>query len=270
MTSATKFDESGDSADLQALFDSIAAGHPPPTPAAEPDPAGDSPELEALFESVAAQVAGTAPGKEATSVGSEGAGEVFQRLGHLARKLHDALRELGYDKAIERAAQEIPDARDRLQYIARMTEQAAVKVLNAVDLAKPALTEVQSAGEALAARWEKLFSGQIQIDEFKRLMMDSRAYFMAAPARLKSVDAQLNEIMLAQDFQDLTGQVIKKVIELVQSIEGQLLQLLLETMPPEKRREAEGLMNGPVIDANQGDVVTSQGQVDELLESLGF
>ena len=80
------------------------------------------------------------------------------------------------------------------------------------------------------------------------------------------------EIVMAQDFQDLTGQVVKKVIDLAQQLETQLLQVLIEAMPEEKKAEApEGLMNGPVINAaGRGDVVTSQAQVDDLLESLGF
>ncbi|MCX7896705.1 MAG: protein phosphatase CheZ [Rhodocyclaceae bacterium] len=266
MTKPFKYDESGDSADLQALFDSIAAGNPPPAPSQEEEASGDSPELQALFDSIAAQAGASAPAAGTAAVSED----VFQRIGHLARKLHDALRELGYDKAIEQAAREIPDARDRLNYIARMTEQAAVKVLNACDIAKPALGEVERTGRELAQRWGQLFSGQIEIDDFKRLMRDSYAFFQSAPRHLATVNEQLNEIVLAQDFQDLTGQVIKKVIELVHNIETQLLQLLIETMPPEKRQEASGLMNGPVIDATRADVVTSQAQVDELLESLGF
>ena len=83
---------------------------------------------------------------------------------------------------------------------------------------------------------------------------------------------QALEIIMAQDFQDLTGQVIKKVVEMVQGLETQLLGLLLEAMPEQRKAEApEGLLNGPVISsAGRGDVVTSQAQVDDLLESLGF
>ena len=78
--------------------------------------------------------------------------------------------------------------------------------------------------------------------------------------------------MMAQDFQDLTGQVIKKVVDLAQGLEQQLLQVLLEAMPAERKTEAsESLMNGPVISAvGREDVVSNQEQVDDLLESLGF
>jgi chemotaxis protein CheZ len=84
--------------------------------------------------------------------------------------------------------------------------------------------------------------------------------------------AHITEIMLAQDFHDLTGQVIRKIVAVAASLEEQLVALLLEATPPEKRQlvESNGL-SGPVVDANgRNDVVTNQAQVDDLLESLGF
>lgn len=274
MVKPINFDESGDSADLQALFDSIATESTLPPPAPEPDASGDSDDLQSLFDSVSEQVASAT---EAASDIPLGAGHesheeaVFNRIGHLARKMHDSLRELGYDKALEETARQIPDARERLTYIARMTEQAASRVLNATDIAKPAQDELAQVVKVLGGRWDRMFANQLSVDEFKALAADTRHFFAAAPAKIDITNAQLTEIMLAQDFQDLTGQVIKKVVEMVQGIETQLLQVLIEAMPDEKKVEAGGLMNGPVINADgRSDVVTSQEQVDDLLESLGF
>jgi len=273
MGKPVNFDESGDSEDLQALFDSIAAGSAPapePVPARGPDPAGDSDELQALFDSVASQVDETAvPAAEPATSQDEA---VFARLGHLARQLHDSLCQLGYDKALEETARQIPDARQRLAYIAQMTEQAASRVLNATDIAKPIQDELAARSEALAARWDKMFANQLSVDEFKALCADSRGYFQEAPVKIKATTEQLMEIMMAQDFQDLTGQVIKKVVDMAQDLEGQLMQVLIAAIPPERRAAApSGLMNGPVISADgRADVVTTQSQVDDLLESLGF
>lgn len=275
MVKPVKFDESGDSQDLQALFDSIAAGGgvPAPTPVAEPDQSGDSDELQALFDSVSADVVGQAPASptvESVSAGSEE--DVFNRLGHLARQLHDNLRELGYDKVLEDTARQIPDARQRLTYIVQMTEQAASRVLNATDIAKPLQDELLVGAQAMAGRWDQMFASQLSVDEFKALAADTRAFFQQAPRKITKTSEQLNEIMMAQDFQDLTGQVIRKVVDLVQGLEGQLLQVLIEAIPAERKVEVStGLMNGPVISAEgRSDVVTSQSQVDDLLESLGF
>lgn len=279
MVKPIKFDETGDSADLQALFDSIATGSVPAVPSvADADPSGDSSDLQALFDSVSVQVAASATAAEPAPPVAAGHGDaavqeaVYNRIGHLARKLHDSLRELGYDKSLEETARQIPDACERLNYIAQMTEQAAARVLNAVDIAKPAQDEIAAVVKALGVRWERMFANQLSVDEFKQLAADSRVFFAAAPARLAVTQAQLNEIMMAQDFQDLTGQVIKRVVGVVQNFETQLLQVLIESMPEDRKAAVpEGLMSGPVIDAaRRTDVVTSQAQVDDLLESLGF
>jgi chemotaxis protein CheZ len=278
MANPIKADDGSDSEDLQALFDSIAAGAPPaPPPApARSDATGDSDDLQALFDSVAqTQSVGAAASAPEGSADGGGPQEeaVFNRLGHLARQLHDSLRGLGVDKLLEDTAQHvIPDARQRLQYIAQMTEQAASRVLNAADIAKPVQDELIARSEAMSKRWDKMFANQLSVDEFKMLAADTRTYFAEAPPKLKITNDQLMEIMMAQDFQDLTGQVIKKIVDVVQNMETQLLALLIEAMPEQRKAEApEGLLNGPVISAaGRSDVVTSQAQVDDLLESLGF
>ena len=197
---------------------------------------------------------------------------MFNRLGHLARQLHDSLRGLGVDKMLADTANQIPDARQRLSYIARMTEQAAARVLNAGDIAKPVQDELMARSEAMSKRWDKMFASQLSVEEFKTLAADTRTYFAEAPPKLKITNDQLMEIMMAQDFQDLTGQVIKKVVDVVQGMETQLLSVLIEAMPEQRKAEApDGLLNGPVVSSEgRSDLVTSQKQVDDLLESLGF
>ena len=276
MAKPIKIDEAGDSADLQELFDSIAVGASTPPPSPEPDPSGDSDDLQALFDSVSDQVATPADSAEPLVSDDVSGGNsqeaVFNRIGHMARKLHDSLRELGYDKSLEEAARQIPDARERLTYIAKMTEQAASRVLNATDIAQPNQNELAKVVSTMSARWDKMFANQLSVEEFKALAADTRTFFAVAPEKIEITNQQLNEIIMAQDFQDLTGQVIKRVVDMVQGFETQLLQVLIEAMPDEKKAAApEGLMNGPVISAaGRSDVVTSQEQVDDLLESLGF
>lgn len=250
---------------------------------------GDSDDLEALFDSIVMASQSTEPDAEAKSqespatvppsvVTSDDSGEVrgdkvFSSLGHMTRKLHDTLRELGYDKSLEKAVEGlIPDTRDRLNYIAVMTEQAAERALSATEAAQPLQEKLESGAAVLAGKWDQMFSNQLSADEFKQLVSDTRTYLHEVPTHTQATNAQLMEIMMAQDFQDLTGQVIKKVIDLAQQVEKQLLQLLIDSTPAEKRSEVDaGLLNGPVINAEgRSDVVTDQQQVDDLLESLGF
>lgn len=271
MSTPAKFDDAGDSDDLQALFDSIAVGSPPPPPPAPAARAvsasGDSDDLQALFDSVAGESA-AAPSAPA----GDSEHEMFNKVGSMARQLHDSLRGLGYDRALEEAASQIPDAQQRLAYVAQLTEQAATRVLAATELAKPLQDSLLADSENLSARWDKMFANQLSVDEFKQLAADTRGFFSAAPSKVRSTNEQLTEIMMAQDFQDLTGQVIKKIVDLAQDLERQLVNVLLEAMPEDRKAAVpEGLMNGPVISAEgRTDVVTSQSQVDDLLESLGF
>lgn len=280
MSKKSKVDPMGDSDELQALFDSIAAdpfaaaggGAEPAASILPVDESGDNDELQALFDAVAEQAAEPAGGGgESVAAASEGV--VYNRLGQLARQVHDALRELGLDTTLHRAAEAVPDARQRLAYVARTTEQAASRVLNATDVAAPIQAELASGADALCARWDELYAGRLSPEAFRELSADTRAFLGAVGEGARGTGAQLHEIMMAQDFQDLTGQVIKRLVELTRTLETQLLQVLIEAAPAQalEPEQAAGLLNGPVIDAaGRSDVVQDQAQVDELLERLGF
>lgn len=290
---------SSDSPELEALFDSIVQPAPaaPAAPAASGSDAGDSPDLEALFDSIAtvsmAEAKAPAPtvatpevetlldsiaqaitrdGSEQTTGESSCSAHVFSQLGHMTRSLHDLLRELGLDKSIEKAAAALPDSRDRLNYIATMTAQAAERTLNAAEAAQPIQDKLGNTARDLAGKWDRLFGKQLGVEEFRALVQDTQAYLHHVPQQADATNAHLMDIIMAQDFQDLTGQVIKKVLEAAQALEKQLITLLVETSPQEKRDAVRpGLLEGPIVNASgRDDVVSSQEQVDELLESLGF
>ncbi len=277
---------SNDSNDLEALFDSIAADYTPAAPApvapVAPPPAppvssgGDDDELQALFDSVSAEAQGAQVDAAPDSAGADAWPKqeaVFNRIGHMARALHDTLGQLGYDKVLEKSVAALPDAKDRLAYVANLTEQAACRVLNATDIASPLVDQIESGSRALGERWDKVFANQLGPDEFKHLAEETRRFLKEQlPQKAGATHAQLTEIMMAQDFQDLTGQVIKKIVSLAQELETALMGLLIEVVPETKRtHEVASLMNGPVVNAEgRTDVVVNQEQVDDLLDSLGF
>ncbi|KFB72614.1 MAG: chemotaxis regulator CheZ [Candidatus Accumulibacter phosphatis] len=242
----------------------------------EGDGADDSDELQILFDSVvAAQSVAAGTPEAAGSVEQwQGQDRVFQRIGQMARQLHDTLGQLGYHELIENAVAAIPDTRDRLNYVVNLTEQAACRVLNATDLANPLQEELETASATLATKWDALFANRMGVEEFKHLAEETRSFFkQGLPQKTGATKAQLLEIMMAQDFQDLTGQVIKKVVDMAHTLETQLLQVLIEVAPADVKidKKSAGLMNGPVVSSEgRDDVVTTQGQVDDLLESLGF
>lgn len=230
----------------------------------------DSPDLEALFDSIV-QANVAPPAQTQETAGAENAADVITRVGHMTRALHDSLRALGIDKKLESAVAAVPGTRDRLAYVAKLTEQAASRALNATETARPIQEKLSKDAGELAARWDHLLETQPGVDAFKALVLSTREFLCAVPAQAQATNAQLTEVMMAQEFQDLTGQVIKKVADVTHDLEHQLLQLLVENAPPGRREEASGLLNGPAINtAGRSDVVADQEQVDQLLESLGF
>ncbi|MBN7795805.1 protein phosphatase CheZ [Parahaliea mediterranea] len=212
--------------------------------------------------------------------------DLVQRIGQLTRMLRESMRELGLDKEVEKAAQAIPDARERLNYVASMTEQAAERALNAIDRAQPLQNEIEQKAKELDERWQGWFAEPMELDQAKDLVQETRAYLNTVPEVTRATNQELLEIMMAQDFQDLTGQVIKKMMDVIKEVEHQLLQVLLDAVPDGRDRDemqrilddpgagkekAEAsLVNGPQIKPDGEDVVSSQDQVDSLLDELGF
>ena len=218
------------------------------------------------IDSADLSAAGSAAGQSA--IASE---EMLTRVGHMTRTLHESLRGLGFDQLVERASYDIPDARDRLDYVARMTEQAAQRVLGATELASPLQQEIQDHASRLSADWQQALSQPFSEETFRTLAARTVAELEQTQTAAADTRQHLMNIMMAQDFQDLTGQVIRKVTELAHGLEQQLLQLLVDYAPSEKKREVDtGLLNGPQINATGTDVVATQEQVDDLLDSLGF
>ncbi len=201
--------------------------------------------------------------------------EMFQKLGAITRQLHDALHELGYAPVLKGAVEELPDARSRLEYIARLTGEAAEKVLNRVD-------EAKAEQDAVRQHSRQLVDTIRGVPGLKWAMPELVEWSEKIQQSTERTDTHLTEIMMAQDFHDLTGQVIKKVVALAATIEGQLLQLLLEAAPHALHADGDGRprspvpgsreeLAGPVVNPEgRTDVVTSQQDVDDLLSSLGF
>jgi chemotaxis protein CheZ len=272
--------------DFDALFDEVSAQRavaPAVTPAAPAAPSAED-DLEALFDQVSAAqpVAAPAPAAAAAAApdsvavdaaaGDTGAADkpMFERLGGIVRLLHDSLRELGYDKALTEASSQIVDAQDRLEYVASLTEQAANKVLNTLDDGMPAQDALSKKAKVMDTRWADLFDGKLSIDEFKTLAGDSRQFAQAVAEATEAEKARLLDIMMAQDFQDITGQLIKKVVAITKTVEHELAELLRDNAPPAVREKLAAhkpnLMSGPALPS----VALDQDNVDDLLADLGF
>jgi chemotaxis protein CheZ len=255
--------------DFEVLFDQLAAVRVVPVAVAVP--------VAALaIAPVHADALASATDAEADDVAS--GKQMFERLGGIVRLLHDSLRELGYDKALTEAASQIVDAQDRLEYVASLTEQAANKVLNTLDQCMPAQDVLMKSAKDMDLRWAALFDGKLSIEEFKLLAGDSRQFAQVVAAASEAEKARLLEIMMAQDFQDLTGQLIKKVVLITKTVELELANLLRDHAPVEVRDKLIYVAVPPVHGASFAlthgpsapSVALAQSNVDDLLADLGF
>jgi chemotaxis protein CheZ len=191
--------------------------------------------------------------------------EVFQQLGTITRLLHDTMQQLGVMPKLQIATDGLPDARSRLSYIATKTADAANKVLNTVDAAKNEHRQISESTRAMAAL--------IVADPVKAVASGAVMNFVQeVETSTRRIDDHLTDIMMAQDFHDLTGQVVAKVVTLANDLEDSLVKLLIQVVPEGVREQVDpSVLNGPVVNPQgRTDVVSDQSEVDDLLASLGF
>ena len=191
--------------------------------------------------------------------------EVFQQLGNITRVLHDTMQQLGVMPKLQLATDGLPDARSRLSYIANKTAEAANKVLNSVDQAKAEHARITEATRELAKA--------MVADPVRTVASGAVMNFVQDVEQSTGrIDNHLTDIMMAQDFHDLTGQVVAKVVSLANDLEDSLVKLLIQVVPPDQREKVDPtVLQGPVVSPEgRTDVVADQGEVDDLLASLGF
>jgi len=191
---------------------------------------------------------------------------LYDRLGSVVRQLHDALQQLGYGQILDDTLRDISDSQDRLEYIASLTEQSANKVLNAVDEGLPVQDQQIVSASNLERRWNDMLGSDFVTAELKLLAIDSGNFASEVARNAEAEKARLMDIMMAQDFQDITGQIIKKVVILTQKLEKELTQLLQDYAVTPLPNKAVDLLAGP----STPDLAMDQDDVDSMLADLGF
>ncbi len=206
--------------------------------------------------------------------------ELFAEVGKLTRQLHDSLNSFQLDDRIKGlASEEIPDAKTRLLYVIEETEKAANTTMDAVETSMPLAESLNERIDKILPDWKKLMTRQIELGEFKSLCNDLDKLLEDASKDSSKLTALMTEVLMAQGYQDLTGQVIRRVIELVKEVEDSLVNMLTMFGEPEIKQSPQKTekktdtveAEGPIIDAaGRDDVVSGQDDVDDLLSSLGF
>lgn len=202
--------------------------------------------------------------------------DLFMEVGRLTRELHEAINGFLLDSKIaDMANVEIPDAKERLTYVITMTKDSADRTLTAVEQSLPIVDEFGKNSESLLKEWENLRARLLKKDDFAVLSNSLITFLTQAQEDSATLHQNLSDVLMAQDFQDLTGQIISKVINLVHDVEEKLVKLVRITggRMEEKIKDHNDPkeLEGPAVPGvNQGDQMNSQDEVDDLLSSLGF
>jgi chemotaxis protein CheZ len=205
---------------------------------------------------------------------------LFQEIGRLTRELHDSINSFVMDaQLIDIAQNEMPNAAERLRYVIATTEQAANTTLGAVEDSLPLADSLRDSAQHLSDQWARFNSRQLSLADFRELSVELSQFLDSTQANTQELHEKLSEVLLAQGYQDITGQIIRKVIDLVNDVESKLVELIrLSGQRKDKHQEAQAVeaapaatAHGPVVPGvDKGDVVSGQDDVDDLLSSLGF
>jgi len=210
--------------------------------------------------------------------------ELFNELGKLTREFHEAINKFRCDERFaELTEEDIPDAKERLNYVISRTEDAANRTLTAVEASIPLCDEMGEKASILLEEWLRFKRKEMSVEEFRVLVKDIDQYLVSNELKTKEIKEQLTDVLMAQDFQDITGQIIRRVINLVGEVEMNLVNLIklghkgvAGTQPVVKKEDkskegSRSSLDGPQVPGLESkDVVSGQDEVDDLLSSLGF
>ncbi|MBI1834405.1 MAG: protein phosphatase CheZ [Burkholderiales bacterium] len=194
---------------------------------------------------------------------------MYKGLGHVVRALHDALTWVGADEILAEASNEFPSARERLNNVAILTEKAANTVLSNVESSLPIQQKLHKTSDQLLSKWDSAPIESLSKEDLLALATQTREFIVLTQTSTANAEQALSDMMMAQDFQDLTGQLIKKVVTLLERTEKDLLGLLISGAPDGaiSARKKDDFMAGP---GAIGGVQLAQENVDDLLSDLGF
>lgn len=208
--------------------------------------------------------------------------ELFQGVGRLAREVHETINEingaLNDPRLSEITQHELPDAQQRLGHVVVMTEQAANTTLEAVESSEPLLGALLDKGGSLSSEWQRFRARELRVEDFRVLSNELMDFFAQLEHQGSAVQGHLSEILMAQSYQDLTGQILRKVSSLVQDVELKLVELVRIAGKVQVSQEWQGPSDatstqddGPMVPGvNDQGRVTGQDEVDDLLSQLGF
>jgi chemotaxis protein CheZ len=203
---------------------------------------------------------------------------LFTELRKLTGDLQSALDRFSVDsRLVDLAEKEVPDARQRLDHVLKLTDEAAHKTMDLVDQSGPLAARTARDAAEIIEMWKKFRARKIEIAEFQAMIQRLDVFLEASRRDMDKVRGNLSEVLLAQGYQDLTGQIIRGVMKLVAELETALVNLvrLSRTAPgavvaPEPTENVSRGFGPAIPGIDNGPAVSGQSDVDSLLAGLGM
>jgi chemotaxis protein CheZ len=202
---------------------------------------------------------------------------LFGELRKLTTDLQGALERFRIDsRLVDLAEKEVPDARHRLDHVLKLTDEAAHRTMDLVEQSCPLADRTAREAAEIVELWQKFRSRKIAVDEFRSMLKRLDVFLESTRTDMDKVRGNLAEVLLAQGYQDLSGQIIRGVMKLVSELEVALVELvrLSKTGGPAMARASSGDTRrgfGPAIPGiKSGPTVSGQQDVDALLSGLGM
>ncbi|NVK39485.1 MAG: protein phosphatase CheZ [Gammaproteobacteria bacterium] len=209
---------------------------------------------------------------------------LYQEIGQLTRALHESIKNFKLDSNIQGAGSDIDEAQEGLQYVVEMTAKAANKTMDKVDESMPLSEAIANEAFEIQQEWTRFLNKDMNANEFRELTKRISTFLSNTDTNTRKLNAHLSDILLAQDFQDLTGQVIQRITTMITDVEARLVNLVAMAghvdqmtgiqhgeidVPVDENDPMKGV--GPQLNAEDNeDVASNQDEVDDLLSSLGF
>lgn len=204
---------------------------------------------------------------------------LYREVGRMTRELHDAIADFADDaRLMALTTDELPDAKERLAHVIKMTEQAANQTLGAVEDIMPMVKQMGRSSNDLAVKWDRFLGREMPVEEFRDVARGLKIFLEKMQGDADRTYSMANDVLMAQNFQDLTGQIIKRVIALIEEMESKLVNLLRisgqkhagSLTQVDEHKIKDGDIGPHVLGRKSKEAVSGQDEVDDLLSSLGF
>lgn len=201
---------------------------------------------------------------------------LMKNVGELTREIETALERFCVDARVEDLSRkEVPDARVSLEHVLKLTDEAAHRTMDLVEQSREPADVIFRGASQVLPRWRDWREGRLSPEEHAALMDETGGLLDAAREGSELIRANLSEVLVAQGYQDLSGQIIRSVMNLIDEIQEALAGLVALSRGQDfvcraREPQANGACGPQVPGVAKGETVAGQDEVDMLLSGMNL